>query len=300
MKRAHGRKRDAREGGEAVRVEPVGRRGFGWALAAALLAHAVIITLVVVGMRRPVERPLEWVELMPEGMLAGGDVAEAAMEQAAPPVPEPPPPMPEPAPIVTPKPEPPPEPPPVPAPKKTVPRPPEPAPMPKPEATPKPKAKSTVKVNLDEVTRPLPEKIAPAPKRAPPPTEPRIEASEVRERLEKRLGKMGVRAASDGPSGVAGGTASGEIAAYYALIRDVYYRAWRQPGIPGRTRLDAIVRVRIARDGKILAAAIERGSGEATMDDSVRAAITAVSDIGRPLPEGLGSQFAEVTITFEF
>lgn len=297
MKRVRGRARDLK--GQDARAEPIGQRGFGWALTAAFVAHVVMITLLVVGMRRRADPPIEWVELMPEGSLVGG---EAVREVARDPVPQPemPRPAPEPEPMTAPVPVTPPEPRPLAAQKpesKPIPKPPETVPQPKPA----PKKKDPMKVNLKEVTRPAPGKPGRAPVAVPVPSEPSVDAAEVRDRLQKRLGKMGVRGATaDGPSGVAGGVASGEIAAYYALIRDVYYRAWRQPGIPGRERLDAVVRVKIARDGKVLGAAIERGSGDSAMDDSVRAATATVSEIGRPLPDGLGSQFAEVTITFEF
>ncbi|MCC6355514.1 MAG: TonB C-terminal domain-containing protein [Verrucomicrobiae bacterium] len=309
MKRARSRVRDHDPEGSTICVEAVGRRGFGWALAAALLAHGVILALLVAGMRPRVQPPMEWVELMPEGTLVAGDGEKDMPEPGAPPQPQAPEPAAEPAPVPMPQPtpvreapppQPAPEPVPVPVPKpepKSTPKPPEPVPQPKPP----PKKKEPLKVSLKEVTRATPgkpERVA-APSAAVP--EPAVDPSEVRERLQKRLGKMGVRGATgSGPSGVPGGTASGEIAAYYALIRDVYYRAWRQPGIPGRERMEAVVRVRIARDGKVMGAEIERGSGDAAMDDSVRAVTAAVAEIGRPLPDGLGSQFAEVTITFEF
>ena len=111
---------------------------------------------------------------------------------------------------------------------------------------------------------------------------------------------MDVRSTTEGASGVVGGVQSDEVTAYYALIRDVYYRAWRQPGMPGTERLRAVVRVRIDRQGRVLAADLERGSGDEAMDETVRAAASTVQSIGKPPPAALGSQFAEVTITFEF
>lgn len=315
MKRVRSRTRNQDLEGTAARVEPVGQRGFGWALAVAAVAHVVIIVLLVAGMRHRAEPPMEWVELMPEGVLAGGvPLPEATKEETQPsspmPVEQPPPapkpdvppapPMdePEPKPVPAPVPEPKPADRPAPKPEpKVAPKLPEPVPQPKPP----PKKKEPMKVSLKEVARPSSGKPERATAAAPVPKGSAVDAAEVRDRLQRRLGKMGVSGATaEGPSGVVGGTATGEIAAYFALIRDVYYRAWRQPGIPGRERLDAVVRVKIARDGKVLGAAIERGSGDAAMDDSVRAATAVVGEIGRPLPDGLGSQFAEVTITFEF
>lgn len=292
--------------GPVDRVEAVGRQGFGWALAVALVAHAVIIGLLVTGIRRNAAPPIDWVELMPEGtLLGGGTPAAAAEDEASPPPRTSPAPQPEmapppsavaPEPKLTPAPEPapPPEPAPIPKPETRVP------PKP-PEPRPQPKKKEPIKVSLKEVSRPSPGQATKAPPVVEAATGPATDATEVRDRLQKRLGKMGVSGAtSDGPSGVPGGTASGEIAAYYARIRDVYYNAWRQPGIPGREKLSAVVRVRIAKDGSVLGADIERGSGNGAMDDTVRAATAAVREIGQPLPQGLGSQFAEVTITFEF
>lgn len=279
-----------------------GGRGFPLALLVALLLHGLIISLLIMGFHQRAKPQIEWIELMPEGTLLGNAGSPAAIE------------APEPAPMTPPAPTQPPTRPPEPMPQ---PAPPVPQPIPKPEAFQVPesarvapketvvkrpaKKKESIDVNLNEVTRRVTGKTkSETPGRAVP-AEPALNVGQIREELQKRLGKMGVSGATgDGVSGIPGGRASGEIAAYYALIRDVYYQAWRQPGIPGRERLDAIVRVKIAKDGRVLSAALERASGDAAMDETVNAAMAAVKEIGRPPPPGLGSQFAEVTITFEF
>lgn len=269
-------------------------RGFAMALVAALFLHALVIFLTIAGFRRQSARQIDWIELMPEGLLVGGSSLPAQVPAAeetptmaqAPPVTVPAPvPVRHAEPVANPE----------------VIRLPEPkAEIPKPPAVTQPKRrKAPIKVNLKEVTRPT----AAAPRVAPiaPANESVLDAQDIRDRLQKRLGRTNVSGASaDGVSGIPGGAGSGEVAAYYALIRDVYYQAWKQPAFPGRERLSATVRVTIARDGKILAAAMETASGNAQMDDTVNAAAAMVKAIGRPLPGALGSQSAQVTITFEF
>jgi len=275
----------------------LGGRGFAMALMVALLLHALVIFFTIAGFRRQSAQQIDWIELMPEGLLVGGSSLPApvpaaeetpAMEQAPPQpvtVPEPAPePVRHPEPVANPEairlPE----------PKAATPKP--------PPITPAQKKKAPIKVNLKEVTRPTA-----APRVAPiaPANEPVLDAQDIRERLQKRLGRTNVSGTSaEGVSGIPGGTGSGEVAAYYALIRDVYYQAWKQPVFPGRERLNATARVTIARDGRILAAVMETASGNAQMDDTVNAAVAMVKAIGRPLPSALGSQSAQVTITFEF
>lgn len=295
------------------------RRVFGASLALAGVIHLILIVLLAAGARRREKPRVEWIELLPEGVLTGGTPASAP--PAASPAPRPaeshpvavPEPVPAPAPAPQPK--------PVPAPAKPAPVVPAPmpaAPKPPPSKTPvqpqvrqpspKPPApkKEAVKVNLEETVRPSKAAAATPHTRGAdkpaPAAGPSLDAAGVRDRLEKRLGRAGVTGAMPGvgPSGTPGGGVPSEVASYYALIRDVYYHAWRQPGVPGRVQLAAVVRVRIAADGRVISATLERGSGDAAMDASVQAVTGVVSEIGQPLPAVLGSQFAEVTITFEF
>ncbi len=206
-------------------------------------------------------------------------------------------------------------------------------PDPKPQPTPAPKAKP-VKVQLKEVTRPSAVKDAPKPvqpstttttknseknkaasakdKSASPATDHKegdgqgpstgISSGELRGRLKGRLGKAGVASATaDGKSGVPGGTGTGDAAAYYSLIRDVYYNAWRQPvSVAAANKMSALLKIRISKNGSILAHEIARSSGSKEMDESVLAAARSVATIGTSLPDVLGSDFAEVTVEFEF
>ena len=170
-------------------------------------------------------------------------------------IPEPEPPKP--APVPEPKPIPKPEPKPIPKP--------EPKPEPKPKWTPKPVVKQNKRITRE------PNKTAPA-----TPQRKQITASDI----QKALGPVG-------------GTPS-EFAAYYDLIFSRFYSVWQVPvGTAYGTSAQASITVGI--DGSVSNRRVIRRSGDSAFDQSVQAALDAVSRLSRP-PANLPSR----TITIEF
>jgi len=115
---------------------------------------------------------------------------------------------------------------------------------------------------------------------------------------ESKYGRLG---SPDGsPEGIAGGIGKGSpFWSYYMQIHDRMYEAWEQPGqaVGFDKKLVATVLLRIARDGRIDGVRLQHSSGNKLMDDS---AVTAAHSVPRldPLPEGLGGDFAEISVNF--
>ncbi len=115
---------------------------------------------------------------------------------------------------------------------------------------------------------------------------------------ESKYGRLG---SPDGsPDGIAGGIGKGSpFWSYYLQIHDRMYEAWEQPGqaVGFDKKLVATVLLRIARDGRIEGVRLQHSSGNKLMDDS---AVTAAHSVPRldPLPEGLGGDFAEISVNF--
>lgn len=123
----------------------------------------------------------------------------------------------------------------------------------------------------------------------------------IRERLARRVGRTGVSGATEqGTSGTRNPVAiSPEVAAFYSHVRDVYYRAWRQP-VTQSGGLSALLKIRVDREGNIQHSILHSPSGNTAMDESVRAAAGAVTRLGRPLPAALNGETVEISITFEY
>lgn len=85
---------------------------------------------------------------------------------------------------------------------------------------------------------------------------------------------------------------------YGSLVRDVYDRAWNVT--PDLTDDDssATARVTIRRDGTVSNATLNRPSANASLNKSVRRALDAVREIGKPFPEG--ARESERTFNIEF
>lgn len=115
---------------------------------------------------------------------------------------------------------------------------------------------------------------------------------------ESKYGRLG---SPDGSAdGIAGGIGKGSpFWSYYMQIHDRMYEAWEQPGqaVGFDKKLVATVLLRIARDGRIDGVRLQHSSGNKLMDDS---AVTAAHSVPRldPLPEGLGGDFAEISVNF--
>ena len=115
---------------------------------------------------------------------------------------------------------------------------------------------------------------------------------------ESKYGRLG---SPDGSAdGIAGGIGKGSpFWSYYMQIHDRMYEAWDQPGqaVGFDKKLVATVLLRIARNGRIEGVRLQHSSGNKLMDDS---AVTAANSVPRldPLPEGLGGDFAEISVNF--
>ena len=115
------------------------------------------------------------------------------------------------------------------------------------------------------------------------------------------VSKYGCLGSPDGAAdGIAGGVGKGsQFWSYYMHVHDRMYEAWDQPG--QATSLDkklvTTIVLHVARDGRIEGVRLEHPSGNKLMDDS---AMTAAHSVPRldPLPDGLGGDFAEISVNF--
>ena len=100
----------------------------------------------------------------------------------------------------------------------------------------------------------------------------------------------------------AGGSANaGQFAWYGSMLHDRFYSEWVQPTnvATSGAKSSVLVKLRIERDGKISSFEIVRPSGNAELDDSVKALTNRVSRV-EPVPDGLGKgDHYDVKINFE-
>jgi TonB family protein len=115
------------------------------------------------------------------------------------------------------------------------------------------------------------------------------------------VSKYGHLGSPDGAAdGIAGGVGKGsQFWSYYMHVHDRMYEAWDQPGQGSSLdkKLVATLVLHVARDGRIEGVRLERSSGNKLLDDS---ALTAAHNVPRldPLPEGLGGEFADISVNF--
>lgn len=266
---------------------------------------------------------------------AGEPLPAPAQPDPTPPEPEPPvpePPIVEPPPVIEPvKPEPPkeaeivepkkttPTPTPKPKPKISTPTPkPKPKPTATPRATPKPTAKPVAKASPKPAqknvakTSPKSAKITNDKATATKPSEkPKGAAGAGKSELAGKKPGAGPGTKSSGEgTGVGSGKGAGregggsrenENSWYFAMLHDRFHARWEQPTSIERAGPDFVttLKLRIGKDGTILAREIVNGSGNAVMDESVLTAAQKVLAID-PLPKGLGNgEFFEVKMNFK-
>jgi TonB family protein len=115
------------------------------------------------------------------------------------------------------------------------------------------------------------------------------------------VSKYGRLGSPDGAAdGIAGGVGKGsQFWSYYMHVHDRMYEAWDQPGQAKSLdkKLVTTVILHVARDGRIEGVRLDRPSGNKLMDDSVMSAAHNVPRLD-PLPEGLGGDFAEISVNF--
>jgi outer membrane biosynthesis protein TonB len=115
------------------------------------------------------------------------------------------------------------------------------------------------------------------------------------------VSKYGHLGSPDGAeNGVAGGVGKGSpFWWYYQQVHDRLYEGWEQPGeaLNWDKRIVTTLSIRVARDGRVVAAILKNPSGNKLMDDSALAAANGVPKLD-PLPEGLGGEFADILVNF--
>jgi len=107
-------------------------------------------------------------------------------------------------------------------------------------------------------------------------------------------------------AGAGGGRAGGSVNEsqfgwYGSMLHDRFYSEWAQPTTVANTggKNSVLVKLRIEKDGRVSSFEIVRSSGNAELDDSVKALANRVSQV-EPLPDGLGKgDHYDVKINFE-
>jgi TonB family protein len=104
--------------------------------------------------------------------------------------------------------------------------------------------------------------------------------------------------AGGGGGGGGGGQSDLRLAAYYTAINSKVQQAWVLPPYDKRNgKLEAIVVLKIARDGRILGFEFEKRSGDANLDESVARAVRKADPLP-PLPDFFRESTLEVGIRF--
>ena len=102
---------------------------------------------------------------------------------------------------------------------------------------------------------------------------------------------------------VAGGGGPGgpsQVRSYSRMLHDRFYKAWVQPMsvVAAGTKMSALVKIRIEKDGRVTGFNIVRPSGNVLVDDSVAAVGRQVTQVD-PLPGAIGQSHYEVKMNFE-
>lgn len=113
------------------------------------------------------------------------------------------------------------------------------------------------------------------------------------------VGKGATAGAGGGRTG--GSVNESQFGWYGSMLHDRFYSEWAQPtsvaDAGGRNAV--LVKLRIEKDGRVSSFEIVRSSGNAELDDSVRALANRVSHV-EPLPDGLGkADHYDLKINFE-
>ena len=85
------------------------------------------------------------------------------------------------------------------------------------------------------------------------------------------------------------------------MLHDRFYSEWAQPNMTAEAagKNSVLVKLRIEKDGGVSSFEIVRSSGNAELDDSVKALANRVNHV-EPLPDGLGKgDHYDVKINFE-
>ncbi|MEY2483462.1 MAG: hypothetical protein QOK24_1990 [Verrucomicrobiota bacterium] len=172
-------------------------------------------------------------------------------------------------------------------------------PRPTPKSSPKPTAKPTPKPTASAKTTPKP-----SPKKSATPAEKKNDKpkEEAKVSVTKRPSDSAADSTAEKP-GADGttGDRNSEFAWYGAMLHDRFHREWDQPKtvVATGTKMSAVVKIRIEKDGGVSRFTIVKPSGNVAVDESVAAVEKRVTRVDA-LPNGLtkGSYY-EVQIIFE-
>jgi TonB family protein len=166
------------------------------------------------------------------------------------------------------------------------------------KASPKPSAKATIEKAESEPEEGPSEK--PEIAKAVPVKEDLVEKESKKTAATQTGSGKGTTAGTGG--GRTGGSANeGQFAWYGSMLHDRFYSEWVQPtNVAGAgAKNSVLVKLRIEKDGRISNFEIVRSSGNAELDESVKALANRVSRV-ESLPDGLGKgDHYDVKINFE-
>jgi TonB family protein len=112
-------------------------------------------------------------------------------------------------------------------------------------------------------------------------------------------GSEGQQTAPAGNAGQTGPVSSSNVRfnRYYTAVYNKIHNSWVLPGYGSKRQLEAVVNIRIAKNGKILNTSFEQRSGSAYFDRSVLRAIKKADPLP-PLPVGFNENYLELGIRF--
>jgi len=183
---------------------------------------------------------------------------------------------------------------------------PRPTPKPTPKPTPRPPPRIVLaKASPKASAKPEPEKEEDEPAEGPikktemaPEQSPKIEPKKTA--ATQTATSKGATAGSGG--GRAGGSVNqSQFGWYGSMLHDRFYSEWAQPASAANSgaKNSVLVKLRIEKDGRVTSFEIVRGSGNAELDESVKALSSRVTHV-EPLPDGLGKgDHYDVKINFE-
>jgi TonB family protein len=181
-------------------------------------------------------------------------------------------------------------------------------PTPKPIVTPTPVPKPSVKPTAKPTPKSTPKKSAepkatpkPSPKKSTTPSEQKKKSDEPpKAQVKVAPAHSDVPGDKSGSTETSGAPRSSEFSWYGKMLHDRFFSEWIQPtsSVAAGTKMSAVVRIRIEKDGRISKFTIVKPSGNVVVDESVAAVAKRVTQVD-PLPRGLGDgAFYEVNINF--
>ena len=191
-------------------------------------------------------------------------------------------------------------------------------PQPTPKSTPKPTPKPSPKKQTLAKAKPSPKPKAKTEQKAEVAKKPETPKPEKKEIVLAKNEPAEPKPPAEKPpatqtgagkgttAGTGGGHAGGSVNQsqfgwYGSMLHDRFYSEWAQPTAATEAggKNSVLVKLRIERDGRVSSFEIVRSSGNAELDDSVKALANRVSHVD-PLPDGLGkSEHYDVKINFE-